>query len=71
MWINESLAIAAQLSKSINDWVEREKNVVVFDLKEQDDKQKYEELVSVLCSFIIGKQTFKCTYVGSNMSQHW
>ena len=44
--------------------------MVVFNLKEQDDKQKYEELVSVLCSFIIGKQTFKCTYVGSNMSQH-
>ena len=38
----------------------------MFNLKEQDDKQKDKELVSHLCSFIIGKKTaFKCTRLGS------
>ena len=38
----------------------------MFNLKEQDDKQKDKELVSNLCSFIIGKETlFKCTPLGS------
>ena len=34
-----------QISKSINDCVQRAKNVIVFNLKEQDDKRKDKELV--------------------------
>ena len=37
----------------------------MFNLKEQDDKQKDKELVNDLCSFIIGKETFKCTRLSS------
>ena len=40
--------------------------MIVFNLKEHDDKQKDKELVSDLCSVIIGKETsFKCTRLGS------
>ena len=64
--INDSVSIATQISKSINNCVERASNVIVFNLKEQDDKQKDKDLVSDLCSFIIGKETsFKCTELGS------
>ena len=38
--------------------------MIVFNLREQDDKQKDKELVSDLCSFVIGKETFKCTCLG-------
>ena len=38
--------MATQISKSINDCVQRAKNVIVFNLKEQDDKRKDKELVS-------------------------
>ena len=64
--INDSVFIATQISKSINDRVQRASNMIVFNLEEQDDKQKDKELVSDLCSFIIGKETlFKCTRLGS------
>ena len=64
--INDSVYIPKQISKSINNRVERANNVIVFNLKEQDDKQKDKVLVSDLCSFIIGKETsFKCTRLGS------
>ena len=64
--INDSVFIATQISKSINDRVQRANNMIVFNLEEQDDKQKDKELVSDLCSFIIGKETlFKCTRLGS------
>ena len=64
--INDSVYIATQISKSINDRVQRASNMIVFNLEEQDDKQKDKELVSDLCSFIIGKETlFKCTRLGS------
>ena len=57
------------MSKSINDRVERANNVIVFNLKEQDDKQKDKELVCDLCFFIIGKETsFRCTCSGSTES---
>ena len=50
------------MSKSVNNRVKRTKNVIAFNLKEQDDKKKVKELVSDLCSFIIGRETlFKCT----------
>ena len=38
--------------------------MIVFNLREQDDKLKDKELVSDLCSFVIGKETFKCTCLG-------
>ena len=64
--INDSVSIATQISKSINDRVKRASKVIVFNLKEQDDKQKDKVLVGDLCSFIIGKETsFKCTHLGS------
>ena len=64
--INDSVSIATRISKSINNRVQRASNVIVFNLKEQDDKQKEKELVSDLCSFIIGKETlFKCTRLDS------
>ena len=64
--INDSVSIPKQISKSINNRVERANNVIVFNLKEQDDKQKDKVLDSDLCSFIIGKETsFKCTRLGS------
>ena len=67
--INDSVSIATRISKSINDRVQRASNVIVFNLKEQDDKQKDKELVSDLCSFIIGKETlFKCTRLDSMKS---
>ena len=37
--INDSVSIATQISKSINDHVQRASNVIVFNLKEQNDKQ--------------------------------
>ena len=46
---NESVAIATQLSKFINDVVEKADNVIVFNLKEQDNKQSHKELVGDLC----------------------
>ena len=64
--INDSVSIATRISKSINDRVQRASNVIVFNLKEQDDKQKDKELVSHLCSFVIEKETaLKCTRLGS------
>ena len=67
--INDSVSIATRISKSINNRVQRASNVIVFNLKEQDDKQKDKELVSDLCSFIIGKETlFKCTRLDSMKS---
>ena len=67
--INDSVSIATQISKSVNDRVQTASNVIVFNLKEQDDKQKDKELVSDLCSFIIGKETlFKCTRLDSMKS---
>ena len=40
--------------------------MIVFNLKEHDDKQKDKELVSDLYPFITGKETsFKCTRLGS------
>ena len=66
--INDSVSIATQISKSINDCVQRASNVIVFNLREQDDKLKDKELVSDLCSFVIGKETFKCTCLGITKS---
>ena len=43
--INDSVSIATQISKSVNDRVQTASNVIVFNLKEQDDKQKDKELV--------------------------
>ena len=64
--INDGVSIATQISESINDRVQRASNVIVFNLKEQDDKQKDKELVSHLCSFVIEKETaLKCTRLGS------
>ena len=64
--INDSVSIATQISKSINDHVQRASNVIMFNLQEQDDKQKDKELISDLCSFIIRKETsFRCTCLGS------
>ena len=66
MLINDSVSIATQISKAINDRVERANNVIVFNLNKQDDNQKDEDLVSDLCYFIIGKETsIKCTRLGS------
>ena len=40
--------------------------MIVFNLKEHDDKQKDKELVSDLYPFITGKETsFKCTRLGN------
>ena len=42
----------------------------MFNIKEQDNKQKCKEVVSDLCSFIIGKETsFKCTRLGTRLEQ--
>ena len=38
--IIDSVSIATQISKSINDPVQRASNVIVFNLNKQDDKQK-------------------------------
>ena len=66
MLINDSVSIATQISKAINDRVERANNVIVFNLNKQDDNQKDEDLVSDLCYFIIGKEiSIKCTSLGS------
>ena len=43
--INDSVSMATQISKSINDSVQRANNEIVFNLKEQDDKRKDKELV--------------------------
>ena len=46
--------------------MERANNLIVFNPKEQDDKQKDKELISDLCSFIFRKETsFTCTCLGS------
>ena len=66
MLINDSVSIATQISKAINDRVERANNVIVFNFNKQDDNQKDEDLVSDLCYFIIGKEiSIKCTRLGS------
>ena len=49
MLINDSVSIAAQISKAINDRVERANNVIAFNLNKQDDNQKDEDLASDLC----------------------
>ena len=66
MLINDSVSIATQISKAINDRVERANNFIVFNLNKQDDNQKDEDLVSDLCYFIIRKEiSIKCTRLGS------
>ena len=66
MLINDSVSIAAQISKAINDRVERANNVIAFNLNKQDDNQKDEDLASDLCYFSIGKEiSIKCTRLSS------
>ena len=53
------------MQQYINDHMERANNLIVFNLKGQDNKQKDKELVSDLCSFIFRKETsFTCTCLG-------
>ena len=68
--INDSVSIATHISKYTNNRVEQPNNVIMFNIKEQDNKQKCKEVVSDLCSFIIGKETpFKCTRLGTRLEQ--
>ena len=52
MLINDSVSIAAKISKSINDRVERAENVIAFNLKRNIRNQKVKN--SDLCFFIKG-----------------
>ena len=52
MLIHDSVSIAAQMSKSINDCIERAENVIVFNLKRNIRNQKVKN--SDLCFFIKG-----------------
>ena len=58
MLIHDSVSIAAQMSKSINDRIERAENVIVFNLKRNIRNQKVKN--SDLC-FLSKETLFKCT----------
>ena len=45
--INDSISTNTQMSKSVNNRVERTKNVIVFNLKEQDDKKKLQNWLAI------------------------
>ena len=60
-----NLSISSQISKCVNDCFERAKNVILFTLKEYDNKVQDDKLVESLIIFIIGHNTtFKCTRLG-------
>ena len=45
--INDSISENTQMSKSVNNRVERTKNVIAFNLKEQDDKKKLKNWLAI------------------------
>ena len=63
--INDSVSMATQISKSINDCVQRANNEIVFNLKEQDDKRKDKELVIYVPLSLEKKLHSKGTCLGS------
>ena len=60
-----NLSISSQISKCVNDHFQRANNIIVFNLKEHNNKVKDDKLVESLILFIIGHNTtFKCTRLG-------
>ena len=45
--INDSISTNTQMSKSVNNRVKRTKNVIAFNLKEQDDKKKLKNWLAI------------------------
>ena len=69
MLINDSVSIAAKISKSINDRVERAENVIAFNLKRNIRNQKVKN--SDLCFFIKGNsiQMYLLSWYKINISR--
>ena len=57
--------IASNLSKTLNERANRANNIMIFNLKEFDEKTKDEESVNELCTFIVEKDiNFKYSRLG-------
>ena len=60
-----NLSVSSQISKCVNDRLERANNVIMFNLKEHVNKIEDDKLVEGLVLFIIGHSTtFKYTRLG-------